>query len=190
MLYQAGLGQEFWPLACPYWCCAYNATHPQAALGNKSAHAFKYPNKALPNIQPFGRNCTFVPAKADDKRTKFATRAVDAICVGHVTHPGGLISQEMKVIPLESFLSPGKEHRVYSTRDVKFSLELNFPIRELQHKARYERFKVANPTVTEAEYINSLSSHVLGPPIAHPIDPPVVAQEQPVDVDNEERDAR
>jgi hypothetical protein len=56
MLHQAGLEQEFWPLACSTWCNAYNATHIQTALGNESAHGFKYPNRPLPQIQPFGRN--------------------------------------------------------------------------------------------------------------------------------------
>ena len=66
---------------------------------SKTHHELRYPHRQLPMIPHFGSLVTFVPKDRD----KFSSRSRPGILLGYAQMPGGHVTNEFVVVPLECF---------------------------------------------------------------------------------------
>ena len=124
-LHQSGLPLMFWVFAAEFAAKFYNMT---IAPYKKSStpYAKRYPGRKLPTIFHFGQLVTYVPKDIE----KHSSRSRRGIIVGYSQLPGGIVTNEFRVIPLECFVRGLKSINIITTRDVRFSPEPSFKIRE------------------------------------------------------------
>ena len=115
VLFQSGLPLSFWALAAEYAANVYNMT---VIPFRKSVtpYSARYPDRKLPNIPHFGSLCTYVP-KAIEKKS---SRSRQGIFVGYTRLPGGIVTDEYRVVPLSCFTQGLKQVNIVTTRDVRF----------------------------------------------------------------------
>ena len=141
VLHQSGLPLMFWVFAAMFAANVYNMTITPFKK-SKTPYAARYPRRHLPNnIAHFGQLVTYVPKDIE----KHTSRSRQGIFVGYSQLPGGVVTDEYRLIPLSCFTQGLKTINVITSRDVRFSSEPIFQIRlwnDLSEGRKYiEHFK-------------------------------------------------
>ena len=131
----------FWTLAAE---CAANVYNMTVVPFKKSVtpYSARYPDRKLPKIPHFGSLCTYVP-KAIEKNS---SRSRQGIFLGYTRLPGGIVTDEYRVVPLSCFVQGLKQINIITTRDVRFPDDSpNFQIKTwnvlAQSRSYIEQFK-------------------------------------------------
>ena len=144
VLFQSGLPLSFWAWAAEYAANVYNMT----VVPFKKAftpYSARYPLRKLPNIPHFGSLCTYVP-KAIEKNS---SRSRQGIFIGYSRLPGGIVTDEYRIVPLSCFTKGLKQVNIVTTRDVRFPDDSpNFQIKVwntlAESRSYIENFKPLN----------------------------------------------
>ena len=96
-LYEAKLGQEFWPYAGEHWKDTWNFTRPNR---NGKTPFEEFTGQQFAGwVKPFGIRCTYVPCKEELlKQDKLLPRGREAIFLGYDVHDGLEWSHGYKVL--------------------------------------------------------------------------------------------
>ena len=146
-LHMAGLGQQFWQYAASLFCHLWNCTRVNPATNQAHPYTVRHKEPFEGALYPLGCACTYVPApdtKAKD--SKFITRGQDAIFLGYYLQPGTKWSKEFLVCDMRYFLEPDYPFTEIRTRDVRFPLKFEFPVKDLVKDAKALKFlQTTNP---------------------------------------------
>ena len=126
VLHQSGLPLMFWVFAAQYVANVYNMTVIPYKK-SKTPYAMRYPRRRLPqNIAHFGQLVTYVPKNIE----KHTARSRQGIFLGYSQLPGGVVTDEYKVIPLSCFTQGLKNINIITSRDVRFPAQPVFQIKQ------------------------------------------------------------
>ena len=144
VLHQSGLPLMFWICAAQFVANVYNMTVIPYKK-SKPPYAARYPNRKLPqNIPHFGQLVTFVPVNI----AKHSSRSRRGILIGYSQLPGGIVTDEYRVVPLSCFTKGLKSINIITTRDIRFPYPPIFQIKiwnDLSEGRKYiEEFKPLN----------------------------------------------
>ena len=114
VLFQSGLPLMFWTYAAQFVADVYNMTVIPYKR-SKTPYEFRYPNRVVPMIPHFGSMVTFVPKN----REKHSSRSRRGILLGYTQMPGGHLTNEFVVVPLECFTSGIKTINLITSSDTR-----------------------------------------------------------------------
>ncbi len=104
----------FWTYAAQFVADVYNMTVVPYKK-SKTPYELRYPHRPLPMIPHFGSLVTFVPKD----REKFSSRSRPGILLGYAQMPGGHVTNEFVVVPLECFTKGLNTINLVTTRDIR-----------------------------------------------------------------------
>ena len=95
--FQSGLPLLFWTLAAEYAANVYNMT--VIPFKAQTPYSARYPNRKLPKHPHFGSLVTYIPKNIE----KYSSRSRQGIFIGYTRLPGGIVTDEFRVVPLSCF---------------------------------------------------------------------------------------
>ena len=150
VLFQSGLPLMFWTYAAAFVADVYNMTVIPYKK-SKTPYELRYPSRSLPKIPRFGSLVTYVPKKIE----KHSARSRRGIVLGYAQMPGGYVTDEFIVVPLECFTKGLKTVNLVVSRDVRIPTTPTFQIKEwnslAETRSYIEKFK---PLCGESYYEN------------------------------------
>ncbi len=130
----------FWTYAASYVADVNNMT-VKTYNKSKTPYEMRYPIRKVPKIPHFGSLVTYVPKNI----AKHSSRSRTGIVMGYAQMPGGYVTDEFVVIPLECFYKGLKTINIVTSRDVRITPSPVFKIKEwtelAETRSYIEKFK-------------------------------------------------
>ena len=152
VLFQSGLPLVFWCFAAEYAADVYNMTVIPYKK-SKTPYAFRYPGRKLPKIPHFGSLVTYVPKNVE----KHSSRSRKGIFLGCTRRPGGTLTDEFRIVPLDNFIQGLKDVNIVTSRDVRFANSTpTFTIKEWNEASETRSYIEKFKPIGVEDYYNSL----------------------------------
>ena len=115
-LIQSVLPLMFWTYAASWVADVYDMTVIPYKK-SKTPYEIRYPHRSLPKVPHFGRIVINVPKDI----AKHSSRSRRGIVLGYAQMPGGYVTDEFVIVPLDCFIKGLKTINLVTSRDVRFS---------------------------------------------------------------------